>query len=155
MSSSLRKSGYRGVITQANSERSQADVWKIRKAGLGLVMSERGDTKALNFVEDAAVPVDQLAAYINDVSDIVSSEGTTFSIYAHASAGCLHVQPLINLKTKEGYRQYRNIASGIASLVIKYHGTISGDHSEGLARGEFSQRLFLPDLTSPLLQLHQ
>ena len=155
MSATLRNSGYRGVITQANSQRSQADVWKIRKAALGLVMSERGDTKALNFVEDAAVPVDQLAAYIADVSDIVSSEGTTFSIYAHASAGCLHVQPLINLKTKEGYRQYRNIASGVANLVIKYHGTISGEHSEGLARGEFSQRLFGPELTSAFKEIKQ
>src|SRR5258708_18985120 len=153
MSSSLRKSGYRGVITQANSERSQADVWKIRKAALGLVMSERGDTKALNFVEDAAVPVDQLAAYIADVSDIVSSEGTTFSIYAHASAGCLHVKPLINLKTEKGYRQYRNIASSVANLVIKYHGTLSGEHSEGLARGEFSERLFGPELTSAFKEI--
>src|SRR5258708_4838484 len=155
MSSSLRKSGYRGVITQANNQRSQADVWKIRKAALGLVMSERGDTKALNFVEDAAVPVNQLADYIDDVSHIVASEGTTFSIYAHASAGCLHVQPLVNLKTKEGYRQYRNIASGVANLVIKYHGTISGEHSEGLARGEFSQRLFGPELTSAFKEIKQ
>jgi FAD/FMN-containing dehydrogenase/Fe-S oxidoreductase len=149
----LTRIGHRGPIAEAFTARAQLDVWTIRKAALGIVMSERGDTKSLNFVEDAAVPVDQLADYIDDVEKLIHGEGTTFAIYAHASAGCLHVQPLVNLKTPEGYRQYRNIASGVADLVVKYCGTTSGEHGEGLARGEFSERLFGSKLVEAFRQV--
>ncbi len=149
----LQRIGHHGAVTQAFTPREQANVWTVRKAALGIVMSERGDTKSLNFVEDAAVPVDQLADYITDVEELIHGEGTTFAIYAHASAGCLHVQPLVNLKSTEGYRQYRNIASGVADLVVQYCGTISGEHGEGLARGEFSERLFGSKLIAAFRQV--
>lgn len=149
----LHQIGHTGAVTLALTTGQQDQVMTVRKAALGLVMSERGDTKSLNFVEDAAVPVEHLAAYIHDVDTLIREAGTTFAIYAHASAGCLHVQPLINLKSESGYRQYRQIADGVADLVVKYHGTITGEHGEGLARGEYSHKLFGAALTDAFRQV--
>jgi FAD/FMN-containing dehydrogenase/Fe-S oxidoreductase len=126
----------------------QNDVWTVRKLGMGLIMSERSETKPVSFVEDAAVPVEHLADYITEVEAIIHDEGTTCSVYAHASAGCLHVRPLVNLKTLRGMEQYRRIAERITATVIKYQGTTTGEHGEGIARGEFSQVLFGEQLTA-------
>lgn len=125
----------------------QANVWYVRKVGLGILMSIKGDAKPLPFIEDSAVPVDRLADYIDGVLDIVHRAGLAqMAIYAHASAGCLHLRPLINLKTAEGIRQLREIAEAVVDLVVSLDGSTSGEHGEGLARGEFSERLFGPEL---------
>ncbi len=127
--------------------KGQANVWYVRKVGLGLLMSIKGDAKPLPFIEDVAVPVQHLADYVTDVLDIVQEAGLSkVGIYAHASAGCLHLRPVINLKTAEGLRQMRQIGEGVVELVKKYRGSISGEHGEGLARGEFSARIFGPEL---------
>ncbi|MBZ0317608.1 MAG: FAD-binding protein [Anaerolineae bacterium] len=124
----------------------QGDFWTIRKAGLGLLASDRGDLKAIEIIEDAAVPVEHLAAYIEQVMGIVEGVGAGMSVYAHASAGCLHVRPLVNLKTEHGMRQYRQIAEQAVEAVLSFNGTTSGEHSEGILRGEFNERLFGPEL---------
>jgi len=125
----------------------QANIWFVRKVGLGILMSVKGDIKPLPFIEDVAVPVEHLADYVDDVVKVVTGAGLDrVAIYAHASAGCLHLRPMINLKTAEGIRQMRQIAEGVVGLVHKYHGTLSGEHGEGLARGEFSEMLFGPEL---------
>jgi FAD/FMN-containing dehydrogenase/Fe-S oxidoreductase len=149
----LHKNGYPGPYVDAVTPQQQADIWEIRKAGLGLITSERGDTKPIDLIEDAAVPVKHLADYIERIDQIITQAGTTYAIYAHASAGCLHVRPLINLKTAEGLRQYRRIGSEAADAVIKYGGTISGEHGTGLIRGEFSDRLFGPQLVQAFRQV--
>ena len=138
----LNRLGYRGVVTIAATAAQQADVWTVRKAGLGLMMSDRSAAKPVSFVEDAAVPVENLADYIADVEQIIYDNDTTYAIYAHASAGCLHVRPLIDLRTLKGRDQYRNIADAVAQTVKKYQGTITGEHGQGLVRGEFSEYLF-------------
>jgi len=138
----MQKLGYKGTITVAETASQQADVWTVRKAGLGLMMSERTEAKPISFVEDAAVPVENLADYIMDVEQIIHDAGTTYAIYAHASAGCLHIRPLVNLKTLNGREQYRTIADRVAETVKKYQGTITGEHGQGLVRGEFSEYLF-------------
>jgi Fe-S oxidoreductase len=121
----------------------QANIWFVRKVGLGILMSVKGDIQPLPFIEDVAVPVQHLADYVDDVIQIVTGAGLEkVAIYAHASAGCLHLRPMINLKNAEGIRQMRQIAEGVVGLVHKYHGTLSGEHGEGLARGEFSEQLF-------------
>ncbi|RMF77573.1 MAG: FAD-binding oxidoreductase, partial [Chloroflexi bacterium] len=145
--------GHHGAVTIAETPQQQANVWTVRKAGLGLLLSQRGDTKPIAFVEDAAVPVEQLADYMDDVADVVEREGTTFAVYAHASAGCLHVRPLINLKTEEGRRQYRNIAEALTDAAVKYGGTVTGEHGQGIARGEFTEKLFGPNLTNAFRQI--
>lgn len=138
----LQRIGHRGSITYAVTPTEQANVWAVRKAGLGLLLSQRGDEKPIAFVEDAAVPVENLADYISEVEDLIHRNGTSYAIYAHASAGCLHVRPLVNLKSIKGREQYRAIAEGVAKTVLKYAGTITGEHGQGLARGEFIEALF-------------
>lgn len=134
------------VIVVADPK-SQANVWYVRKVGLGLLMSIKGDAKPLPFIEDVAVPVQRLADYVDGVLAIVQAAGLQkMGIYAHASAGCLHLRPLINLKTVEGVRQLRQISDSVVDLVKGFGGTLSGEHGEGLARGEFSERLFGPEL---------
>ena len=118
----------------------------MRKAGLGLMMSERSEAKPVSFIEDGAVPVEHLADYISDVERIIHDNGTTYAIYAHASAGCLHIRPLINLKSLKGRQQYRAIADAVAETVMKYQGTITGEHGQGLVRSEFSEYLFGAEL---------
>ena len=126
----------------------QANVWNVRKVGLGILMSVRGDDKPIPFIEDAAVPVEHLADYISEIQEYASEVGVMqIAAYAHASAGCLHVRPLINLKKNEGIKQLRQIAEKSVELILRYGGTISGEHGEGIARGEFSERYFGPTLT--------
>lgn len=144
----LRRSGHRGALTLAHTPAQQQQVWSVRKAGLGLLMSERRPDKAIPFVEDAAVPIERLSDYISDIEHIVREAGTTCSIYAHASAGCLHVRPLVNLKSEAGRRQYRFIAEAATDAAVKYKGTISGEHGTGLVRAEFNRKLFGASLMS-------
>ena len=149
----LRKLGYKGAVTVADTPSRQADVWTVRKAGLGLMMSDRSPAKPISFVEDAAVPVESLADYISDVERIIYDNDTTYAIYAHASAGCLHIRPLIDLRTLKGRGQYRAIADAVAATVKKYQGTITGEHGQGIARGEYSEYLFSPELMDAFRQV--
>ena len=149
----LKKLGFRAGMTVAESPAQQSDVWTVRKAGLGLMMSERSAVKPTTFIEDAAVPVEHLADYIADVERIIHDNDTTYAIYAHASAGCLHVRPLIDLRTLKGRHQYREIADAVAATVKKYQGSITGEHGQGLARGEFSEYLFGPELMDAFRQV--
>jgi FAD/FMN-containing dehydrogenase/Fe-S oxidoreductase len=149
----LKRIGHRGEVTLAITPKEQADVWAVRKAGLNLLTSARGDIKPSELIEDAAVPVEHLADYIDEVSEIIEREGTSFAIYAHASAGCLHIRPLLNLKSERGLQQYRAIGSAVADAVVKYGGTISGEHGTGIVRSEFSDRLFGPTLVGAFREL--
>jgi FAD/FMN-containing dehydrogenase/Fe-S oxidoreductase len=141
-----------GVVDAASAS-MQNDVWVVRKAGLNLLMGIKGDHKPNHFIEDAAVTVDKLPDYVDRVAEIVHSAGTTFAIYAHASAGCLHIKPLINLKSAEGLRQYRRIGEAVADLVVSFGGTTSGEHGEGLARGCFSEKVFGATLVGAFREL--
>ncbi|GAB4474805.1 MAG: FAD-binding and (Fe-S)-binding domain-containing protein [Anaerolineae bacterium] len=135
-------------VVIVSSPQQQAEVWHTRKAGLGILMSMPGDTKPLPFIEDAAVPVVHLAGYVERVHQIAREAGVEqVAMYAHASAGCLHIRPFINLKTSEGVRQLRQIAEAVVDVLLEYGGTTSGEHGEGISRGEFSARLFGPELT--------
>ncbi len=112
-------------------------IWTLRKAGLGLLGNLPGDAKAVAVIEDTAVDVADLPAYIRDFNDILKTHNMTAVHYAHAGSGELHLRPIINLKTAEGHRQYRMIAEEIAALVKKYNGSLSGEHGDGRLRGEF------------------
>ena len=149
----LRRLGFHGAVTIAETPARQDDVWTVRKAGLGLMMSERSEAKPVSFIEDGAVPVESLADYISDVERVIHDNDTTYAIYAHASAGCLHIRPLINLKTLKGRDQYRTIADAVAQTVKKHQGTITGEHGQGFARGEFSEYLFGSELMDAFRQV--
>lgn len=131
-----------------NDPAGQDKVWYVRKLGLGILMSMRDDTKPASFIEDAAVPVEHLADYVEEISEAAREVGVEqVAIYGHASAGCLHIRPFVNQKTKQGMHQIRQLAETSAQLVIKYGGTTSGEHGEGFSRGEFSKQLFGSELT--------
>ena len=148
LKSKLRGINHSGPIVIITDPRQQANVWYVRKVGLGILMSVRGDAKPVAFIEDAAVPVEHLADYVTEIYDYCYGTGLKkVAIYAHASAGCLHVRPLVNLKSEAGVRQLRMIAEKSVELVLKYNGTTSGEHGEGLARSEFSDQLFGSKLT--------
>ena len=124
----------------------QADLWAVRKAGLGLLMSVPGDSKPITFMEDVAVPVEQLSRYVREVDRILEANGTHGEWYAHASAGCLHMRPLINLRRAEGVEQMRTIAEAVVDLAISMGGSISGEHGDGLSHTEYNERLFGPEI---------
>lgn len=112
-------------------------VWDVRKAGLGLIRNLPGDTQPVNLIEDCAVSPEDLPAYIEDLQHILSRHGLKASYYAHAGAGELHVEPLINLKTDEGKQAFRAVLADTTQLVKKYNGSLSGEHGDGRLRGEF------------------
>ena len=127
---------------------AQQAIWHVREAALGLSMAMKGDAKALSFVEDAAVPPERLRDYIRDLLALVRRYGTEAGVYAHASVGCLHVRPVVDLKTDAGVRTFKAIASGVADLVLEYGGALSGEHGDGLVRSPFMERMFGPELYS-------
>jgi FAD/FMN-containing dehydrogenase/Fe-S oxidoreductase len=128
--------------------KEQSRIWKARKVGLGILQSQPGDAKATAFIEDAAVPVEHLSAYALEIKRFAAEIGVgAIAFYAHASAGCLHIRPQVNLKSTAGLEQMRLLAEKSLQLVKQYGGTTSGEHGEGIVRGEFSKQLFGPDLT--------
>lgn len=116
-------------------------IWALRKAGLGLLGNMPGDEKGVPVIEDTAVDVNDLPAYIREFNEILKKYGLYSVHYAHAGSGELHLRPIINLKTKEGHRMFRVIAEEIAALVKKYKGSLSGEHGDGRLRGEFIRRM--------------
>jgi FAD/FMN-containing dehydrogenase/Fe-S oxidoreductase len=142
----LRRSQHGVHYLRATEAALQARIWKLRKLALGLSMAEKGDAKAISFVEDTAVNPEHLRDYIAEFLDIIARHGTTAGVYAHASVGCLHVRPIVNLKTLEGVRQFQAIAGDIAELVLKYGGALSGEHGDGLVRSPFQEKMYGPVL---------
>ncbi|MCA9879570.1 MAG: FAD-binding oxidoreductase, partial [Thermomicrobiales bacterium] len=124
----------------------QADVWSVRKAGLGLLMSIRGDHKPIAVIEDVSVPVEHLAEYVGAIEELVAAHNTEAAYYAHASAGCLHIRPLVNLKTREGVVSMVEMAEAAAELAHRFGGHLSGEHGDGLQRSELNERIFGPEL---------
>ena len=116
-------------------------IWSLRKAGLGLLSNLPGDEKAVPVIEDTAVDVVDLPAYIREFNEILKKYGLYSVHYAHAGSGELHLRPIINLKTKEGNQLFRSIAEEVATLVKKYNGSLSGEHGDGRLRGEFIRQM--------------
>ncbi len=116
-------------------------IWSLRKAGLGLLSNLPGDAKAVPVIEDTAVDVNDLPAYIRDFNEILKKYGLYSVHYAHAGSGEIHLRPIINLKTEEGNQLFRTIAEEIATLVKKYNGSLSGEHGDGRLRGEFIRQM--------------
>jgi FAD/FMN-containing dehydrogenase/Fe-S oxidoreductase len=132
---------------------AQADLWAVRKAGLGLLMLAPGAAKPIPFVEDVVVPVNCLGDYIRCADRILAEHGTHGEWYGHISAGCLHLRPLIDLKTPDGVVRMRAIAEAMVELVAGLRGALSGEHGDGLSRSEFSARLFGPDIMAAFEQI--
>lgn len=125
---------------------AQARIWSFREAALGLSTAMKTDGKAISFVEDTAVAPERLRDYIERFIAIVNKHQTTAGVYAHASVGCLHVRPVVNLKTASGVRQFEAIANEVAGLVLEFGGALSGEHGDGLVRGAFNEKMFGSEL---------
>jgi len=142
----LRARGFGYHYHSETEPAAQARIWSLREAALGLSMASREDAKSISFVEDTAVAPEKLAAFIDRFLAVIQANGTTAGIYAHASVGCLHVRPVVNLKTAEGIRKFEAIASAVADLVLEFGGALSGEHGDGLVRSPFMERMFGPVL---------
>ncbi len=139
---SFARRGLGYAFLKLTRPQDQAKVWDVRKAGLGLMMNVPGDAKPLPFVEDCAVAPEHLPDFVRKFDDIVTSNGTQAGYYGHASVGCLHIRPLINLKDSEGVERMVSIAEEVGDLVMEYGGSMSGEHGDGLVRSWFNRKMF-------------
>ncbi|MBM3460235.1 MAG: oxidoreductase, partial [Armatimonadetes bacterium] len=142
----LRRAGLGWFFLRVSEPAAQSRAWSLRRGALGLSMSERGDAKAISFVEDTAVDPARLRDYIERFLALLEEQSTTAGFYAHASVGLLHVRPVVNLKTEAGVTQFQRIAAAVADLVLEFGGALSGEHGDGLVRSPFQERMFGPVL---------
>lgn len=145
--------GASSYVFTTTAPAQQAAMWRMREAGLGLLMSVRGDAKPMALVEDTAVAPEHLPAYIARFQAIVERYGTEAGYYGHASVGCLHIRPLVNPKSRVGLRDMQALASDVADLVLEFGGSLSGEHGDGILRGVFTERMFGPELTRTFAEL--
>lgn len=153
-SPSLR-SARRDLLTIAESPEDQARIWNIRKVGLGILDSRPQSARPVAFIEDCAIPVERLGDFVREVERILDAHGTFGGIYAHASAGCLHIRPVLDLQKGEGVRAMREIAEGVFALTMSLGGAMSSEHGDGLARGEFIERTYGREVTDAMRLLKQ
>jgi len=131
-------------VVEATDPAFQSAVWNVRKEGLNIMMSMKGDGKPISFIEDCAVRLEDLAEYTDRLTKVFRKHGTYGTWYAHASVGCLHVRPVINLKQELGAKQMRAIAEEAFAMVREYKGSHSGEHGDGLVRSEHHEAMFGP-----------
>ncbi|HKX09502.1 MAG TPA: FAD-linked oxidase C-terminal domain-containing protein, partial [Stellaceae bacterium] len=139
--------GFPGDVVEATDPAFQSTVWEVRKQGLNIMMSMKGDGKPISFIEDCAVSLDDLADYTDRLTNIFKKYGTYGTFYAHASVGCLHVRPVLNLKQDMEVKKMRAIAEETFAMVREYKGSHSGEHGDGLVRSEFHEPMFGSRLT--------
>ncbi len=145
--------GQPGAVVRATDPAFQADIAAVREAGLNIMMSMKGDAKPVSFIEDCAVRLDDLADYTERLNDVFARHGTRGTWYAHASVGCLHVRPVLNMKDKTDVATMRAVAEECFALVRAYKGSHSGEHGDGLARSEFHAPMFGPRIVRAFEQV--
>jgi FAD/FMN-containing dehydrogenase/Fe-S oxidoreductase len=134
--------GFPGSVVEAVEPAFQQAVWDVRAQGLNIMMSMKGDGKPISFLEDCAVRLEDLADYTDRLTRIFEKHGTYGTWYAHASVGCLHVRPVLNVKQELEVRKMRAIAEEAFAMVREYQGSHSGEHGDGLVRSEFHEAMF-------------
>ena len=134
--------GFPRSVVRATEPAFQAEIAEVREAGLNIMMSMKGDGKPISFIEDAAVPLDDLADYTERLNAVFERHGARGTWYAHASVGCLHVRPVLNMKDPADVTRMRAIAEECFDLVRQYKGSHSGEHGDGIARSEFNEPMF-------------
>jgi len=133
-----------GGAVEVRSARLIAEIGELRKSGLNIMMSMKQAGKPVSFVEDAAVPLQHLADYTDRLTEVFRRHGTEGTWYAHASEGCLHVRPVLNLRLEKDVRAMREIAEEAFAMVREYKGSHSGEHGDGIVRSEFHEKMFGP-----------
>ena len=148
--------GLPGSVVPMAQEAAQKNLWEVRKAGLNIMMSLKGDGKPVSFIEDCAVPLEHLAEYTDGLTEVFARHGTHGTWYAHASVGTLHVRPILDMRrdgAQGGAKRMRAIAEEAAVLVRRYKGAFSGEHGDGLCRGEWIRWQFGPKLDDALREI--
>ena len=146
--------GLPGSVVEMPDDALQKNLWEVRKAGLNIMMSLKGDGKPVSFIEDCAVPLEHLAEYTDALTETFARHGTRGTWYAHASVGTLHVRPILDMRT-DGATKMRAIAEEAALLVRKYKGAYSGEHGDGLCRGEWIAWQFGPAIDDAFRAIKQ
>ena len=131
-----------GRVTPVTETDLQNQIAELRKSGLNIMMSMKAEGKPVSFVEDCAVELPHLADYTAGLTEIFERHGTQGTWYAHASVGCLHVRPVLNLKLDQDVATMRAIAEECFELVARYKGSHSGEHGDGIVRSEFHEKMF-------------
>ena len=145
--------GLPGSVVAMTDPAAQKALWDVRKAGLNIMMSMKGDGKPVSFIEDCAVPLEHLAEYTRRLTEVFTRNGTKGTWYAHASVGTLHVRPILNMREPDGAIKMRAIALEAAELVREYKGAYSGEHGDGLVRSEWIAPFFGPRITRSFAEI--
>jgi FAD/FMN-containing dehydrogenase/Fe-S oxidoreductase len=144
--------GLPGSVVEITDARLQREVWEVRKAGLNIMMSMKGDGKPVSFIEDCAVPLEHLAEYTERLTAVFERHGARGTWYAHASVGTLHVRPVLDMR-RDGAAKMRAIAEEACAMVKQYKGAYSGEHGDGLVRSEWIAPFFGARLTACLAEI--
>ena len=144
--------GLPGSVVSMPEAALQKNLWEVRKAGLNIMMSLKGDGKPVSFIEDCAVPLESLADYTQALTEVFAKYGSRGTWYAHASVGTLHVRPILDMR-RDGAQKMRAVAEEASALVRKYKGAYSGEHGDGLCRGEWISWQFGPKITEALAEI--
>ncbi len=144
--------GLPDAVVKMSDDAPQKNLWEVRKAGLNIMMSLKGDGKPVSFIEDCAVPLEHLADYTDALTEVFTRHGSRGTWYAHASVGTLHVRPILDMR-RDGAAKMRAIADEAAVLVRKYKGAFSGEHGDGLCRGEWIAWQFGPKINDALREI--
>jgi len=146
--------GLPGSVVEMADDARQKNLWEVRKAGLNIMMSLKGDGKPVSFIEDCAVPLEHLAEYTDGLTEVFAKYGSRGTWYAHASVGTLHVRPILDMRA-DGAAKMRAIAEEASALVRKYKGAFSGEHGDGLCRGEWIEWQFGPAINEAFRAIKQ
>ena len=144
-----------GGVVEISEPALQTGIAEFRAAGLNVMMSMKQEGKPVSFVEDCAVPLPHLADYTARLNEIFARHGTRGTMYAHASEGCLHVRPVLNLKLEKDVKAMRAIAEETFAMVREYKGSHSGEHGDGLVRSEFHEAMFGPQIIADFREVKQ
>ena len=141
-----RLKGIPGLIASvpALDPATRDPLWDLRRASMPLLYSLPGAGKPITFVEDCAVPPERLPEFAARFRDILHRHGTDGAFYGHASVGCLHIRPVLNLHDPNDVRKMRAITEDVTDLVLAFHGSLSGEHGDGLVRSEWNRKMFGP-----------
>jgi FAD/FMN-containing dehydrogenase/Fe-S oxidoreductase len=144
--------GHPGAVVEITDTALQKEIWEVRKAGLNIMMSMKGDGKPVSFIEDCAVPLEHLAEYTDRLTKIFAKHGTHGTWYAHASVGTLHVRPILDMR-RDGAEKMRAIAEEACAMVREFKGAYSGEHGDGLVRSEWIEPILGSRLGAALTQI--
>ncbi|NKE36400.1 FAD-binding protein [Natronococcus sp. JC468] len=131
---------------EAHAPDERAELWKLRKSAAPILLSRTSDAKHISFIEDTAVPTENLADYVADFKEVLADHDTFASFYAHAGPGCMHMRPLVDTKSEAGLEEFESLADAVTDLVVEYGGSVSGEHGDGHARTQWNRKLYGEDV---------